>query len=104
MAGSALKQAPQIAVEEYLRHWKEIEYEIVRDGMANKITVCNMENLDPLGIHTGESIVVAPSQTLNNYQYGREYCPHSLQHYFAFHCPDHKLRSAYRWVGCRLAC
>ena len=69
MAGSALKQAPQIAVEEYLKHWKEIEYEIVRDGDANKITVCNMENFDPLGIHTGESIVVAPSQTLNNFQY-----------------------------------
>ncbi|MDO8619626.1 MAG: carbamoyl-phosphate synthase (glutamine-hydrolyzing) large subunit [Candidatus Daviesbacteria bacterium] len=65
----ALKNAPQIAVEEYLRHWKEIEYEVVRDKLGNKITVCNMENMDPLGIHTGESIVVAPSQTLNNYQY-----------------------------------
>ncbi|MBI2338655.1 carbamoyl-phosphate synthase large subunit [Candidatus Daviesbacteria bacterium] len=65
----ALKQAPQIAIEEYLKHWKEIEYEVVRDKMGNKITVCNMENMDPLGIHTGESIVVAPSQTLNNYQY-----------------------------------
>lgn len=64
-----LKHAPQIAVEEYLEHWKEIEYEVVRDKAGNKITVCNMENLDPLGIHTGESIVVAPSQTLNNYQY-----------------------------------
>lgn len=69
MAGAALKQAPQIAIEEYLKHWKEIEYEVVRDKLGNKITVCNMENLDPLGIHTGESIVVAPSQTLNNYQY-----------------------------------
>ncbi|MDD5416333.1 MAG: carbamoyl-phosphate synthase (glutamine-hydrolyzing) large subunit [Candidatus Daviesbacteria bacterium] len=65
----ALKQAPQIAIEEYLKHWKEIEYEVVRDKDGNKITVCNMENMDPLGIHTGESIVVAPSQTLNNYQY-----------------------------------
>jgi carbamoyl-phosphate synthase large subunit len=65
----ALKNAPQIAVEEYLRHWKEIEYEVVRDKNGFKITVCNMENFDPLGIHTGESIVVAPSQTLNNYQY-----------------------------------
>lgn len=65
----ALKNAPQISIEEYLKHWKEIEYEVVRDGNANKITVCNMENFDPLGIHTGESIVVAPSQTLNNYQY-----------------------------------
>ena len=69
MAGNALKHTSQIAVEEYLRHWKEIEYEIVRDKMGNKITVCNMENFDPLGIHTGESIVVAPSQTLNNFQY-----------------------------------
>ena len=69
MAENALKHAPQIAVEEYLKHWKEIEYEVVRDKSSNKITVCNMENMDPLGIHTGESIVVAPSQTLNNYQY-----------------------------------
>ena len=65
----SLRNAPQIAVEEYLEHWKEIEYEVVRDGNGNKITVCNMENLDPLGVHTGESIVVAPSQTLNNFQY-----------------------------------
>lgn len=65
----ALKNAPQIAIEEYLKHWKEIEYEVVRDNNGNKITVCNMENFDPLGVHTGESIVVAPSQTLNNYQY-----------------------------------
>ncbi len=69
LVASSLKQAPQVAIEEYLKHWKEIEYEIVRDSNGNKITVCNMENLDPLGIHTGESIVVAPSQTLNNYQY-----------------------------------
>lgn len=69
MVTIALKQAPQIAIEEYLKHWKEVEYEVVRDNDGNKITVCNMENLDPLGIHTGESIVVAPSQTLNNYQY-----------------------------------
>jgi carbamoyl-phosphate synthase large subunit len=65
----AFANAPQISVEEYLRHWKEIEYEIVRDKNGFKITVCNMENFDPLGVHTGESIVVAPSQTLNNYQY-----------------------------------
>ncbi|MBI2019666.1 ATP-grasp domain-containing protein, partial [Candidatus Daviesbacteria bacterium] len=69
MVTLALKQAPQIAIEEYLKHWKEIEYEVVRDNDGNKITVCNMENMDPLGIHTGESIVVAPSQTLNSYQY-----------------------------------
>ncbi len=66
---TALLQAPQVAIEEYLKHWKEVEYEVVRDKIGNKITVCNMENLDPLGIHTGESIVVAPSQTLNNFQY-----------------------------------
>ncbi len=69
VASNALHNAPQIAIEEYLKHWKEIEYEVVRDQVGNKITVCNMENLDPLGVHTGESIVVAPSQTLNNYQY-----------------------------------
>jgi len=69
MVGVALKHTPQVAIEEYLKHWKEIEYEVVRDKSGNKITVCNMENMDPLGIHTGESIVVAPSQTLNNYQY-----------------------------------
>ncbi len=60
---------PQILVEECLRGWKEIEYEVVRDARDNCITVCNMENLDPLGIHTGESIVVAPSQTLDDAEY-----------------------------------
>src|SRR5262249_1689356 len=60
---------PQVLVEESLRGWKEIEYEVVRDGRDNCITVCNMENLDPMGIHTGESIVVAPSQTLNDQEY-----------------------------------
>ncbi|HVM97306.1 MAG TPA: carbamoyl-phosphate synthase (glutamine-hydrolyzing) large subunit [Candidatus Acidoferrales bacterium] len=60
---------PQVLVEECLRGWKEIEYEVVRDIRDNCITVCNMENLDPMGIHTGESIVVAPSQTLNDDEY-----------------------------------
>ena len=60
---------PQVLVEESLRGWKEIEYEVVRDGRDNCIAVCNMENLDPMGIHTGESIVVAPSQTLNDEEY-----------------------------------
>ena len=60
---------PQVLVEECLRGWKEIEYEVVRDGRDNCVTVCNMENLDPMGIHTGESIVVAPSQTLNDEEY-----------------------------------
>ena len=60
---------PQILIEEYLEGWKEVEYEVVRDSAGNTITVCNMENLDPMGIHTGESIVVAPSQTLTNKEY-----------------------------------
>jgi carbamoyl-phosphate synthase large subunit len=59
----------QVLVEESLKGWKEVEYEVVRDGYDNCITVCNMENFDPLGIHTGESIVVAPSQTLTNREY-----------------------------------
>lgn len=59
----------QILIEQYLHHFKEVEYEVVRDRYDNCITVCNMENMDPLGIHTGESIVVAPSQTLTNYEY-----------------------------------
>ncbi len=71
MARQALANAPQILVEEYLEHWKEIEYEVVRDKFDNCITVCNMENFDPMGIHTGESIVVAPSQTLTNHEYHR---------------------------------
>lgn len=70
-AREALSAAPQILIEEYLEGWKEIEYEIVRDQGDNTITVCNMENLDPMGIHTGESIVVAPSQTLSNDEYHR---------------------------------
>jgi carbamoyl-phosphate synthase large subunit len=70
---SALKEAfsysPQVLIEEDLRGWKEIEYEVVRDSFDNCITVCNMENFDPLGVHTGESIVIAPSQTLSNKEY-----------------------------------
>ncbi len=69
VARNALAQAPQILVEEYLEGWKEVEYEVVRDRFDNCITVCNMENLDPMGIHTGESIVIAPSQTLSNQDY-----------------------------------
>ncbi len=65
----AFAYSPQVLIEEDLRGWKEIEYEVVRDALDNCITVCNMENFDPLGIHTGESIVVAPSQTLSNYEY-----------------------------------
>ncbi len=69
IATAALAFAPQILVEKYLHHYKEIEYEVVRDNQDNCVTVCNMENFDPLGIHTGESIVIAPSQTLTNYEY-----------------------------------
>ena len=68
-AEEAFSFSPQILVEKSLKGWKEIEYEVVRDRYDNCITVCNMENLDPLGIHTGESIVVAPSQTLTNSEY-----------------------------------
>ena len=70
-AGAAFAHASQILIEEYLTGWKEVEYEVVRDAYDNCVTVCNMENLDPLGIHTGESIVVAPSQTLTNHEYHR---------------------------------
>ena len=69
LAGSAFSYSPQILVEESIKGWKEVEYEVVRDRFDNCITVCNMENFDPLGIHTGESIVVAPSQTLSNSEY-----------------------------------
>ena len=69
IAEKAFSFSPQVLVEKSLRGWKEIEYEVVRDRYDNCITVCNMENFDPLGIHTGESIVVAPSQTLTNHDY-----------------------------------
>ena len=69
LAAKAFSFSKQILVEEYLGGWKEVEYEVVRDSFDNCIVVCNMENVDPLGIHTGESIVVAPSQTLNNREY-----------------------------------
>lgn len=65
----ALAVSPQVLIEKYLHHYKEVEYEVVRDISGNIVTVCNMENMDPLGIHTGDSIVVAPSQTLNNAEY-----------------------------------
>jgi carbamoyl-phosphate synthase large subunit len=65
----ALAISPQVLIEKYLHHFKEIEYEVVRDKFGNIITVCNMENFDPLGIHTGDSIVIAPSQTLTNDEY-----------------------------------
>lgn len=68
-AEEAFSFSPQVLVEKSLKGWKEIEYEVVRDRYDNCITVCNMENFDPLGIHTGESIVVAPSQTLSNAEY-----------------------------------
>lgn len=68
-ASQALSGAPQVLIEEYLTGWKEYEYEIVRDMAGNALTICNMENLDPMGIHTGESIVIAPAQTLNNQEH-----------------------------------
>ena len=70
-ARMAFATAPQILVEECLNGWKEVEYEVVRDSRNNCITVCNMENIDPMGVHTGESMVVAPSQTLSNEEYHR---------------------------------
>lgn len=69
MATVALASAPQILVEKSMLGWKELEYEVVRDAAGNIVTVCNMENFDPLGVHTGDSIVIAPSQTLSNQEY-----------------------------------
>lgn len=69
LSSRSLSLAPQILVEKSLKGWKEVEYEVVRDASNNCITVCNMENFDPLGIHTGDSIVVAPSQTLSDEEY-----------------------------------
>lgn len=69
LAGKSLSLSPQILVERSMKGWKEIEYEVVRDSSGNCITVCNMENFDPLGVHTGDSIVVAPSQTLSDEEY-----------------------------------
>ncbi|KAI9758813.1 MAG: translation initiation factor eIF4A [Chaenotheca gracillima] len=69
LSSRSLTLSPQILVEKSLKGWKEVEYEVVRDGSNNCITVCNMENFDPLGIHTGDSIVVAPSQTLSDEEY-----------------------------------
>lgn len=69
LCSKALAASPQVLIEKSMKGWKEIEYEVVRDAMDNCITVCNMENFDPLGIHTGDSIVVAPSQTLSDEDY-----------------------------------
>uniref|UniRef100_A0A182JI15 Uncharacterized protein n=2 Tax=Anopheles atroparvus TaxID=41427 RepID=A0A182JI15_ANOAO len=69
LASHALAHSSQLIIDKSLKGWKEVEYEVVRDAYDNCITVCNMENVDPLGIHTGESIVVAPSQTLSNREY-----------------------------------
>jgi carbamoyl-phosphate synthase large subunit len=82
LAQRAFMATSQILVEEYLKDWREIEYEVVRDRYDNCITVCNMENFDPMGIHTGESIVVAPSQTLTNTEYHklREIAIRAIRH------------------------
>jgi carbamoylphosphate synthase large subunit len=69
MGTKALSLSEQILVEKSMKGWKEVEYEVVRDAHDNCVTVCNMENFDPLGIHTGDSIVMAPSQTLSNEEY-----------------------------------
>lgn len=69
LAQQAFAHSNQLIIDKSLKGWKEVEYEVVRDAYDNCITVCNMENVDPLGIHTGESIVVAPSQTLSNKEY-----------------------------------
>ncbi|HVQ44907.1 MAG TPA: carbamoyl-phosphate synthase (glutamine-hydrolyzing) large subunit [Candidatus Saccharimonadia bacterium] len=81
-ATEVFQATSQILIEEFLGGWKEIEYEVVRDATGNVITVCNMENFDPMGIHTGESIVVAPSQTLTNAEYHglREVAIKTIQH------------------------
>ena len=65
----SLSSSPQVLVEKSIKGWREAEYEVVRDAYDNCVTVCNMENFDPMGIHTGESIVIAPSQTLSNDEY-----------------------------------
>lgn len=69
LSARSLSLSPQILVEKSLKGWKEAEYEVVRDRVDNCITVCNMENFDPLGVHTGDSIVIAPSQTLSDEVY-----------------------------------
>src|SRR3989338_7278944 len=81
-AKRAFAYSKQVLVEKYLGGWKEVEYEAVRDAYDNCITVCNMENFDPMGIHTGESIVVAPSQTLTNSEYHklRDIAIHVIRH------------------------
>ncbi len=67
--GIAQSRIGQVLIEEYVGHWKEVEYEVMRDYSDNCLTVCNMENFDPMGVHTGDSIVVAPSQTMTNREY-----------------------------------
>jgi len=69
LVDSALSSSPQVLVEKSLKGWKEVEYEVMRDSEGNTITICNMENFDPLGIHTGDSIVVCPSQSLSDDEY-----------------------------------
>lgn len=69
--GLAQSRISQVLIEEYVGHWKEVEYEVMRDFNDNCLTVCNMENFDPMGVHTGDSIVVAPSQTMTNREYHR---------------------------------
>ncbi len=67
--GLQLSRVGQVLLEKSIKGWKEVEYEVMRDSAGNSITVCNMENIDPVGVHTGDSIVVAPSQTLSDVEY-----------------------------------
>ena len=94
----AFSFSPQVLVEKSLRGWKEVEYEVVRDRFDNCITVCNMENFDPLGIHTGESIVIAPSQTLTNKEY-YVVCKIPRWDLGKFHGVDKELGSSMKSVG-----
>ena len=83
--GLRLSRVGQVLVERCIAGWKEIEYEVMRDGAGNVITVCNMENIDPVGVHTGDSIVVAPSQTLGDKEYAAYFCikyHHGVRHYW----------------------
>ena len=93
LAEKAFSFSPQVLVEKSLKGWKEVEYEVVRDRFDNCITVCNMENFDPLGIHTGESIVIAPSQTLSNAEYHklRELSIRNVQYAFDPNSEDYRV-------------
>lgn len=87
-AREALASSPQLLVEKSLKGWKEVEYEVVRDAANNCITVCNMENFDPLGVHTGDSIVIAPSQVYGPISPHLHHPPHTPNHYGRQYLPQ----------------